>query len=210
MRLVVLADEILKEELLSNGITGEVDIIWVDDVDEFTYRENAEGCIDLLFDNNKERIELLKKLSSQPVIVNSVIDTLEEINAPFIRINAWPGFLKRPVVEASYNSKPLKEKAERIFTGLTKKAEWVPDEPGFITARVIAMIINEAWFALEEGISTKEEIDIAMKLGTNYPYGPFEWGSQIGLKNIYALLDKLNKTNSRYRPAELMKKQVIV
>ena len=210
MRLAVLADEILKEELLSNGITGEVDIIWVDDVDEFTYRENADGCIDLLFDNTKERIELLKKLSSQPVIVNSVIDTLEEINAPFIRINAWPGFLKRPVVEASYNSKPLKEKAERIFTGLGKKAEWVPDEPGFITARVIAMIINEAWFALEEGISTKEEIDIAMKLGTNYPYGPFEWGSQIGLKNIYALLDKLNNTNSRYRPAELMKKQVIV
>jgi len=210
MRLAVLADEILKEELLSNGITGEVDIIWIDDVDEFTYRENAYGCIDLLFDNTKERIELLKKLSSQPVIVNSVIDTLEEINAPFIRINAWPGFLKRPMVEASYNSKPLKEKAERIFTGLGKKAEWVPDEPGFITARVIAMIINEAWFALEEGISTKEEIDIAMKLGTNYPYGPFEWGSQIGLRNIYALLDKLNKTNSRYRPAELMKKQVIV
>ena len=210
MRLVVLADEILKEELLSNGIKGEVDIIWIDDVDEFTYRENADGCIDLLFDNTKERIELLKKLSSQPVIVNSVIDTLEEINAPFIRINAWPGFLKRPVVEVSYNSKPLKEKAERIFTGLGKKAEWVPDEPGFITARVIAMIINEAWFALEEGISTKEEIDIAMKLGTNYPYGPFEWGSQIGLKNIYALLDKLNKTNSRYLPAELMKKQVIV
>jgi len=205
----VLADEILKEELLSNGITGEVDIIWVDDVDEFTYRENADGCIDLLFDNTKERIELLKKLSSQPVIVNSVIDTLAEINAPFIRINAWPGFLKRPVVEASYNSKPLKEKAERIFTGLGKKAEWVPDEPGFITARVIAMIINEAWFALEEGISTKEEIDIAMKLGTNYPYGPFEWGTRIGLKNIYALLDKLNKINRRYQAAELMKKEVI-
>jgi 3-hydroxybutyryl-CoA dehydrogenase len=210
MRLAVLADEILKEELLSNGITREVDIIWIEDVDEFTYHENVDGYIDLLFDNTKKRIELLKKFSSQPVIVNSVIDTLEEINAPFIRINAWPGFLKRPVVEASCNSKTLKEKAERVFSGLGKKTEWVPDEPGFITARVIAMIVNEAWFALEEGISTKEEIDTAMKLGTNYPYGPFEWGSQIGLKNIYSLLDKFNKTNSRYRPAELMKKQVIV
>jgi len=210
MRLVVLADEILKGELLSNGITGEVDIIWIDDVDEFAYQENADGYIDLLFDNTKKRIELLKNFSTQPVIINSVIDTLGEINAPFIRINAWPGFLKRQVVEASYNGKTLKEKAERIFNGLDKKPEWVPDEPGFITARVIAMIINEAWFALEEGVSTKEEIDTAMKLGTNYPYGPFEWGSQIGLKNIYTLLDKLNKTNSRYRPAELMKKQVIV
>ena len=210
MQLVVLADEILKKELLSNGITRDVDIIWIEDVDEFTYQENADVYIDLLFDNTKKRIELLKNFSTQPVIINSVIDTLGEINAPFIRINAWPGFLKRQVVEASYNGKTLKEKAERIFNGLDKKPEWVPDEPGFITARVIAMIINEAWFALEEGVSTKEEIDTAMKLGTNYPYGPFEWGNQIGLKNIYALLDKLNKTNSRYRPAELMKKQVIV
>ena len=208
MRLVVLADEILKEELLSNGISREVDIIWIDDVDEFTYQENADGYIDLLFDSTKKRIELLKNFSS-PVIINSVMDTLEEINAPFIRINAWPGFLKRPVVEASHNSKTLKEKAEGIFSLLNKKTEWVPDGPGFITARIIAMIINEAWFALEEGISTKEEIDTAMKLGTNYPYGPFEWGNRIGLKNIYALLDKLNKTNDRYRPAELMKKQAI-
>jgi 3-hydroxybutyryl-CoA dehydrogenase len=77
--------------------------------------------------------------------------------------------------------------------------EWVPDVPGFITARVIAMIVNEAWFALEEGISTKEDIDIAMRLGTNYPYGPFEWGNQIGLENVYALLGKLSKISKRYR-----------
>lgn len=209
MRLVVLADEILKEELTSTETTRELEIIWIDDVDEFACQENADGWIDLLFDNTNKRIELLKKFSSQPVIVNSVINTLGEINAPFIRINAWPGFLKRPIIEASYGGKALKERTESIFKNLNKKTEWVPDEPGFITARVIAMIINEAWFALEEGISTKEEIDTAMKLGTNYPYGPFEWGNLIGLKNIYALLEKLNNTNSRYRPAELMKNQVI-
>lgn len=208
MRLVVLADETLKEELLSNGKTSEAEIKWVNDVDEFTGRENADGFIDLLFDNNKKRIELLKGLSFKPVLINSVIDTLQEIRAPFIRINAWPGFLKRPVVEASCDNKALKKKAERIFDCLNKKGEWVPDEPGLITARIIAMIINEAWFALEEGVSTKEEIDIALKLGTNYPYGPFEWGDRIGLKKIYALLDKLSKRNNRYRPTELMKKQV--
>jgi len=208
MQLAVLADEILKEELLHNGTTSEVEITWVDNVDEFPNHRNSDGYIDLLFDNTEKRIELLKNFS-QPVIINSVINTLQEINAPFIRINAWPGFLKRAAVEASYKSKILKEKAERIFNGLNKKMEWVPDKPGFVTARVIAMIINEAWFALEEGISTKEEIDTAMKLGTNYPYGPFEWGTRIGLKNIYALLDKLNKINRRYQAAELMKKEVI-
>jgi 3-hydroxybutyryl-CoA dehydrogenase len=209
MRLVVLAAEQLKKELLINGTAPAVEIIWIDDVDEFAQYENADGYIDLLFDNTRTRIEALKNFSSQPVIINSVIDTLEEINAPLIRINAWPGFLKRPVVEASSNSEILKEKTEKILNGLNKKTEWLPDKPGFVAARVIAMIINEAWFALEDGISTKEEIDTAMRLGTNYPYGPFEWGEKIGLINIYALLNKLNKTNVRYRPAELMKRQLI-
>lgn len=209
MRLVVLADDVLKTELLSSGVTGEVEIIWIDNVDAFAKHKNADGYIDLLFDNSSKRIESLKDFSSEPVIINSVIDTLDEIKAPFIRINAWPGFLKRPLVEASCSNKILKEKTERIFNGLGKKTEWVPDEPGFIAPRVIAMIINEAWFALEEGISTKDEIDTAMKLGTNYPYGPFEWANQIGLKNINALLDKLSASNDRYCPAGLMKKQVI-
>lgn len=208
MRLVVLADEVLKEELLSNGKTSETEIKWIDHVEEFAQQENVDGFIDLLFDATKKRIELLEDLS-KPVIVNSVVDTVEEINAPFVRINAWPGFLKRPLVEASCNTEPLKEKSGKIFDCLNKKMEWVPDVPGFITARVIAMIVNEAWFALEEGISSKEEIDIAMRLGTNYPYGPFEWGKQIGLENVYALLDKLNKISKRYRPAELMKRQLI-
>jgi 3-hydroxybutyryl-CoA dehydrogenase len=208
MRLVALANEILKDELLNNGVATEMEIIWTSDVSEFAQNENADGYIDLLFDNTKNRIELLKNFSSQPVIVNAVITTLEELNAPFIRINAWPGFLKRQIVEASCNSQVLREKAEAVFNCLNRKAEWVPDVPGFITSRVIAMIINEAWFALEEGISTKDEIDTAMRLGTNYPYGPFEWGDQIGLKNIYALLDKLGRTNDRYKPAELMRKEV--
>jgi len=209
MQLVVLADQILKQELLDGSTTGQVEITWIDNVDEFPNHTNADGYIDFAFDNGRPRIELLKNFS-QPVIVNSVTDTLRDIDAPFVRINGWPGFFKRSLVEASCNSSSLKEKTERIFNGLNKKTEWVPDEPGFITARVIAMIINEAWYALEEGISTKEEIDVAMKLGTNYPYGPFEWGNQIGLKNIYALLDKLGKSNNRYQPAALMKKQVIV
>jgi 3-hydroxybutyryl-CoA dehydrogenase len=208
MRLVVLADEVLREELLSNGKTSKAEIKWVKQIEQFAHEENADGFIDLLFDNTRKRIELLAELS-KPVIINSVVDTLEVINAQFVRINAWPGFLTRQLVEASCNTKPLKEKSEELFDCLNKKIEWVPDVPGFIAARVIAMIINEAWFALEEGISTKEEIDIAMKLGTNYPFGPFEWGKQIGLQKIYALLVKLTMISKRYRPAELMTKQVI-
>ena len=60
------------------------------------------------------------------------------------------------------------------------------------------MIINEAYHALDEEVSTKEQIDIAMKLGTNYPYGPFEWSEKIGLKNVVQLLQNLATQDERY------------
>jgi 3-hydroxybutyryl-CoA dehydrogenase len=207
MQLVILADENLREELLSNESYKEANIIWIENAKEFIQYKKADGFIDLLFDDTIQRVELLKKISSKPVIINSVATTLKEINAPFIRMNAWPGFLKRPLLEASSADENIKEQAEKIFSLLNNRLEWVADNPGFITARVIAMIINEAYFALEEEVSTKEEIDTAMKLGTNYPYGPFEWAKKIDLKNIHRLLNKLCKINPRYQPAELLKKE---
>lgn len=77
-----------------------------------------------------------------------------------------------------------------------------------ISIRIISMIVNEAYFALGDGISTKAEIDIAMKLGTNYPYGPFEWATIIGLKKIYALLQNLGRDDARYAIAPLLKYEV--
>ena len=59
-------------------------------------------------------------------------------------------------------------------------------------------------FALQDKVSTKSEIDIAMKMGTNYPYGPFEWSEKIGLKNIASLLKKLTTGNKRYIPSLLL------
>jgi 3-hydroxybutyryl-CoA dehydrogenase len=85
----------------------------------------------------------------------------------------------------------------------------LPDEPGFITPRVISMIINEAYFALEEGVSTKEEINTAMKLGTAYPYGPFEWAERIGVRNILVLLNRLSKEKSQYKPAPLLVEEAL-
>ena len=144
------------------------------------------------------------------IIVNSVHATLKDLPENFIRMNGWPTFLKRPVVEASSSNDDMKTKAEIIFKVFNKTTEWVPDVPGFISARVISMIINEAYFTLNEKVSSKSEIDTAMKLGTNYPYGPFEWSEKIGLKNVYELLTTLSKINSRYEPSALLKKEAVL
>jgi 3-hydroxybutyryl-CoA dehydrogenase len=133
--------------------------------------------------------------------------TINEIGSPVIRINAWPCFLNRNIAEVSCTDEVNKKDAEKILSLLNRKTEWVPDIKGFISPRVVSMIINEAYYTLEENVSTKEEIDIAMKLGTNYPYGPFEWSKKIGLKNVASLLIELSLTEKRYEPAPFLLKE---
>jgi len=207
MQLVVLTNEQLKEELLSAGISDDYKVDWINSSKEFSSYPGANAVIDLLFEQNGYDISYLNDFTNRPVFVNSMNKTIVEINLPVIRINAWPGFLKRNVAEVCCNDEVNKNEAEQILSLLNRKAEWVPDIKGFISARVVSMIINEAYFALEENVSTKEDIDIAMKLGTNYPYGPFEWSKKIGLKNIAALLTELSQTEKRYEPADLLLKE---
>lgn len=207
MHWVVLANDELKEEFRAQGIAPDVKIDWIGSCNAFSNYPDARAYFDLLYENNEERKNILKQLLPKPVIINSVEHTLAETGFPFIRINSWPGFLKRQVIEASCLPGTDKPLAEKIFSLLNRKTEWTPDVAGFISARVVAMIINEAYFTLAEGVSTKEETDTAMKLGTNYPYGPFEWAEKIGLKNVCSLLNTLSKTEKRYQPALLLEKE---
>ena len=207
MRLVVLTNEQLKEELLSNGVSDDCKIDWISSPKELLSHTDADAVIDLLFEDNGYDVSHLTNYLKKPVFVNSMNKTIVEIGLPVIRINAWPGFLKRNIAEVSIADEVNKNKAEKILSLLNRKAEWVPDIKGFISPRIVSMIINEAYFTLEEKVSTKEEIDIAMKLGTNYPYGPFEWSKKIGLKNIAALLTELSLTEKRYQPASLLLKE---
>ena len=207
MRLAVIADDPLKEELLSTSPLSGVEWIWLTNIDELSTQQTVDAVIDLLFDNKEARINILKSFLPGPVIINSVLYTLEEINQPFIRINAWPTFLKRRIAEAVCNDAEGKVAGEEIFIAMGRKTEWVPDIAGFISPRIIAMIINEAYFALDEKVSSKEEIDTAMKMGTNYPLGPFEWAEKIGLNNVADLLNILSRKEKRYQPAPLLLKK---
>ena len=205
MKLAIIADERQKEEILSSMPSNERDINWLNSVSELD--QAADAIIHLGFKNQKEEIDSLSVLLPKPVIIHSVSYTIQMIGKPFIRINAWPGFLKGEIWEAAGTNEVNREKAEKVFGLLNKKVEWVADTPGFVAARIIAMIINEAYFALEEKISTKEEINTAMKTGTNYPYGPFEWADIIGLQNVAQLLLTLSSQHKKYYPSELLLKE---
>jgi len=138
--------------------------------------------------------------TTKPVFINSVITTLQELNVPVnvFRINGWNGFLQRPAWEIAG---AVDDNCKAVVEKIGKKIIQVKDEPGLVAATIIVMIINEAYFAWGENVSSKEDIDTAMKLGTNYPYGPFEWAVRIGINNIFNLLHQLSLTDKRYQPA---------
>lgn len=202
MTVAILTDDVLKQEVLQK-LPETVNVLWVDSMRAFTIVE-ADVYIDLLFEPDAERTQHLKKLLPKPVLVNAVSWSTKTIGADFIRINAWPGMLQRPVMEAAMPSTMTEAAIKDIFDQLQWKYILAPDIPGMITARVLAAIINEAYYTLEGKVSTREEIDIAMKLGTGYPYGPFEWSKKIGLTRIAALLIELSRADDRYKPAALL------
>lgn len=207
MTIAILADDTLKNEWLQHQFPEDITFIWVDSMSSLTMVD-ADAYIDLLFRNDPERNQHLAKLLPKPVLVNAVEYTTADIRHPFIRINGWPTLLKRNIAElvlpASINENTIKE----LFTALNWQYQLAPDVPGMITARVLAMIINEAYFTLGAGVSSKEEIDIAMKLGTNYPIGPFEWSEKIGLQRVYNLLQQLHLTDARYAPAPALESAI--
>jgi 3-hydroxybutyryl-CoA dehydrogenase len=142
-----------------------------------------------------------------PIFINSVTKTLAELKlaSTYNRINGWPGFIARQQWEVAASDVNT---ATDVITGLGKKAVVTTDTKGLVSARVVAMIINEAYYALGDGISTKEDIDTAMKLGTNYPFGPFEWAKRIGLHKIHQLLTELSVTDKRYSIAPALSSEL--
>lgn len=204
MRIVVISDEVLKAEILAQDLSVTAEVVWLSLPEKVT---GANCYIDLLFDGTEKRISFLQEITSSLTIVNSVNKTCNHLPENFIRINGWSTFLSRPLIEAACINETLKAEADIIFSFFNKTIEWVPDIVGFISPRVISMIINEAYFTLQDKVTGKEEIDIAMKLGTRYPFGPFEWSKKIGIKNVYVLLSNLSATHKRYEPSELLKQE---
>lgn len=201
MMIAVLADD----EIYSSLIASSPEARWVriTDIDEFLKINDATA----LFNLHKDSGNIDYTDIHVPVFINSINTTLSEINAAqnILRINAWPGFIEKEIWEIA-GDKTLA--AEDVLKKCGKKFIYVHDEPGLVSARIIALIINEAFFAKGENISSENDIDVAMKLGTNYPYGPFEWCKIIGPDNIYSLLKKLSLTEPRYIPAPELEKKI--
>lgn len=109
------------------------------------------------------------------------------------------------IVRALETNEETLATAAEVGRGMGKEVVVIKESPGFITSRINAMIGNEAFYMLQEGIASPADIDKALKLGLNHPMGPFELVDLVGLDTRLHILEYLHKTlGEKYRPAPLL------
>ena len=174
---------------------------------------------DVVFDFAPTKDTIIRySIFETPVFLNSSFITLDELLLSqevkkrylFFGFCGLPTFFNRSVLEVTLGVRESESYLRQICLQLATDFVCVEDRVGLVTPRVICMIINEAYYALEEGIATREDIDLAMKLGTNYPFGPFEWARQIGITHVVKLLDAVyhDTSDERYKVCPLLRSEL--
>jgi len=109
------------------------------------------------------------------------------------------------IVRALETDDDTLDTAVEVGKRMRKEVVAIKESPGFITSRINAMIGNEAFYMLQEGIASAADIDKALKLGLNHPMGPFELVDLVGLDTRLSILEYLHKSlGEKYRPAPLL------
>lgn len=167
-------------------------------------------------DAGARRLPVYKKAPCA-VFVHAVNRSLLDITAgdrdyPLFGFNGWPTGLARPLLETSCLQEANLPLLEATCQALGTGFRVVQDRVGLATPRIMAMVINEAFYAVQDGTALRHDIDRAMVLGTNYPDGPFAWCDRIGIANIFNLLTALyaDTHDERYKTAPLLKKEFLI
>ncbi|MCX8491537.1 MAG: 3-hydroxyacyl-CoA dehydrogenase family protein [Cyclobacteriaceae bacterium] len=192
-------------------------------VDHQQEAEKYFGVSDVIFDfvieKDRSQMEVYRDHKGVTAFLNTSLVSLAElsmevknqIHCTLFGFCGLPTFLNRELLEITLRLEADSSELQRISRLLQSDFVIVADRVGLVTPRVICMIINEAYYTVQEGTASKNDIDIAMKLGTNYPLGPFEWALKIGIENVYCVLDAVyqDTKDERYKICQLLKKEYL-
>ena len=215
-------DKLIEKKIVSQD-RGKIlsRIVYTDDLKSFS------GCdivIETVIENYKEKVEFFKKIEAI-VSPNAIIAS----NTSSISITALGASLKDPsrflgihffnpvplmslieLIKGVNTSKESVEKAIEFSKSVGKEFVVVNDSPGFVTTRVIGLLVNEGAFEFSEGLASKEDIDKALKLGGNFPMGPLTLGDLIGLDTVVNIMDVMFDAfkDPKFRVAPILRKMV--
>jgi 3-hydroxybutyryl-CoA dehydrogenase len=221
--LAIIGENRLSEELLELSRGAGLEAVLLADLAELT--PTTPLVIETHTTATEKKKSLLQKLDlalpAPAVIITSCLGFATTLMASWtskperiVGFATFYPFKDRKIVELAGGIRTAEgalQSAEQFFKSVGKETVRVKDMPGLTFPRIVSLIINEAARSLEEGVATAEEIDVAMRLGVNYPNGPLRWADQIGLDEVLAVLEGLQREtgDDRYRPAPLLRQLVV-
>lgn len=182
-----------------------------------------DAIMEISYAEPQTRLSVLQEFAEEypsAIIYSSTLTcTATELNAELplsaqvVGFNGLPGWTQRTSVEIAPSLRTreiTRTRAVEFFTSLGMTTEIIEDRVALVLPRMLAMLINEAAFAVMESVASPQDIDTAMKLGVNYPKGLLAWADEIGIDCIVAILDALYNEykQDRYRTCVLLKQYV--
>ena len=185
--------------------------------------KNSDLIIEAIYENKEAKFNIFNKLNSIVKQDSIFASNTSSISITELSITGRPDkfigmhfmnpvpVMKLVEIIRGYSTS---DETYKLIKDLTTKLGKVPvevhDYPGFISNRILMPMINEAIFALMEGVASKEDIDTVMKLGMNHPMGPLTLADFIGLDVCLAIIEVLYNgfNDPKYRPCPLLKKMV--
>lgn len=212
---VLIVDGYEVEEEFKQKFNGDYATTFIEGVDlNHDILENYDVIFDFGVDESPENLGFYEGKEDKFVFVSTpkiqlaeLIYHYGEVRCKLFGFNGLPTFIDREFMEVSILNKDDKSALDYITKELDSEYLLVDDRVGMVTPRVIFMIINEACFTLQEGTASIADIDLGMKLGTNYPKGPFEWCDEIGVHHVFETLEAVyeDTKDERYKICPLLK-----
>ena len=210
--------EVITEEQKVNTLKNIVKTVGLEKIPS-----DVDLVIEAIFEDKAAKLTIFNKLNSiiksDSIFASNTssisITELSAVNRPdkFIGMHFMNPVPMMKLVEI-IRGYSTSDETFKIIKTLAEKLDKVPvevfDYPGFISNRVLLPMINEAVFALMEGVASAEDIDTVMKLGMNHPMGPLTLADFIGLDVCLAIMEVLYNgyNDSKYRPCPLLRKMV--